>query len=433
MDTEPTVVKTQADAGLDAAQRFLRTDVRYALRGGFWLSFGTAAGTLLSFLTAIAFANLLPKAEYGTYKYVLSLAGMLGAFTLTGLGESLSRAAAQGYGGSLRYAFRRALQWDSLSAAAAAAGGIWYLTHGNQTLGVSLFIVAAYLPLSGAAGLYAADLSGRKDFRRATAFALLRSVLLAVSLIVTLFLTDSVIALVAVYLGVHTGIALFGYALTIRGRPRDAAVAPATFRYGAHLSLANFLGALVSSFDKVLIFQVLGPVQTAVFAFAQALPEQLDAFVGHVRGLALPKFAGRSAAHALGPLLRKSLIFFLALIPVVAAYIILAPTLFRIFFPQYMDAVPITRIISLTILVIGPGQLLLAFQTAHKDVSGRYMHLLPTIPWLVLMLLLVKPYGLIGVALAKVVAKTFGTILAVILCIRIARRAEAAERASPPA
>ena len=58
-------------------QRIARTDIRYLTKGLFW--FGVQHGTSIvgALATSVVFANVLPKEIYGTYRYILSIFGIL--------------------------------------------------------------------------------------------------------------------------------------------------------------------------------------------------------------------------------------------------------------------------------------------------------------------------------------------------------------------
>jgi len=53
---------------LRRSEKYFKTDMVYLAHGGFWLTLGQIISSAASFLLAIAFANLLPKETYGTYK-----------------------------------------------------------------------------------------------------------------------------------------------------------------------------------------------------------------------------------------------------------------------------------------------------------------------------------------------------------------------------
>jgi O-antigen/teichoic acid export membrane protein len=415
---------------LDAAGRFARTDMTYAARGGFWLTLGSALSSLSSFALAVGFANLVPKETYGTYKYALSLSGVLGAFMLTGFGEALTQAVARGFEGTLRTAFRYNLKWNAVASFGALAGAGWYFLNGNRTLGLALTAIAVCTPVMNSAALYSAFLKGKKDFRGVTAYGLVRTILPVAVLFAVLPFVDDAAAFVALYLLASVIAVLAAYAWTLRRhRPNDLQD-PSAIAYGRHLSLMNVFGALVAYADKIIIFQFLGAAEVAVYALAQAIPEHLDALFINVRTLALPKFSTGDPVLIAREVRRKCLLIFLGLLPVVGAYALLAPAFFRIFFPRYMEAVPYSVALAAALLVLGPSQLLMAFVTARKGVMERIV-LGPVLalPWLILMILLTPRYGLWGLVAAKLITKSSGLPLLLWFTKRIAAR-EAATRAA---
>ena len=91
---------------LRRSERHTKTDMVYLASGGFWLTVGQIISSAATFGLAIAFANLLPKETYGTYKFVLSIAGILTIFTLPGMVTSLTQAVARNFEGSVILALK---------------------------------------------------------------------------------------------------------------------------------------------------------------------------------------------------------------------------------------------------------------------------------------------------------------------------------------
>ena len=84
------------------SEKYTKTDMLYLARGGFWLTLGQGLGIIAGLLLVIGFANLLPKEVYGNYKFILSLGGIIGAFTLTGMSIAVTQAVARGFEGNFR-------------------------------------------------------------------------------------------------------------------------------------------------------------------------------------------------------------------------------------------------------------------------------------------------------------------------------------------
>ena len=104
---------------LRRSESYTKTDMVYLAKGSFWLTILQITGTISGFFLSVAFANFFPKHEYGIYKYILSVGGIIGAFTLTGLGPAIMQAVAKGSDGVLREGFFINLRWSAPSTLAA--------------------------------------------------------------------------------------------------------------------------------------------------------------------------------------------------------------------------------------------------------------------------------------------------------------------------
>src|SRR3989338_3757032 len=88
---------------LRRSEGILKTDMVYLVKGNSWLILSQVVSILASLAVDVAFANLITPEEYGNYKYVFSLAGIISAFTLSGLTVAVLRATARGHEGTLKY------------------------------------------------------------------------------------------------------------------------------------------------------------------------------------------------------------------------------------------------------------------------------------------------------------------------------------------
>src|SRR3989338_6258286 len=112
------ILKVKTYNFLRWTEKWLKTDMVYLTKGGFWLTAGQLFSSLSAFLLSIAFANLLPRETYGTYKYVLSIASLLSIPTLSGMTTSLAQAVAGCYDGSFIPALKARIKWGLFGALA---------------------------------------------------------------------------------------------------------------------------------------------------------------------------------------------------------------------------------------------------------------------------------------------------------------------------
>jgi len=75
---------------LDYTGKIVRTDIRYLIKGYFWLVLEYGIALLVGIATSIAFANLIDPETYGLYKYALTIMSFLTLATLTRMDYSLS-------------------------------------------------------------------------------------------------------------------------------------------------------------------------------------------------------------------------------------------------------------------------------------------------------------------------------------------------------
>ena len=81
---------------LRRTEKITKTDMVYLSKGSFWLLLNQGLGSLLGFITAVALANLLPKEEYGIYKYLLSIAALCSIATMPGFSSAVVQAVGAG-------------------------------------------------------------------------------------------------------------------------------------------------------------------------------------------------------------------------------------------------------------------------------------------------------------------------------------------------
>jgi O-antigen/teichoic acid export membrane protein len=191
--------KEKAKALLRWSERYMKTDMVYLAKGGFWLTVGQIAATASGLVLVIGFANLVPKDVYGTYKLVLSLAGILAAFTLTGMGTAVTQAVARGADGVFWTAFWVELRWSALILLAALGGAIYYFANGNRVIAISLLIVGACAPIIESTSLYGDFLNGKKDFRMGAFYGIIRALVPTAVMLITILITQDIILIVLAY------------------------------------------------------------------------------------------------------------------------------------------------------------------------------------------------------------------------------------------
>lgn len=361
---------------------------------------------------AIAFANLVDKETYGTYRFILSLGIIFGAFSLTGLKTSVTQSVAGGFEGALSSAFRERMIWSIPMFVMAGIGSAYYFIAGQSTIGLSLIIVAFCNPLLYSSTLYAAYLNGKEDYRTNALYATARAVVPAIVTLIVVLVIPSVLALVLAYFISHTTLAFLFYSITVRRVPPDATHDKSSNAFGKHLSLTNLIDVGANQLDKVLVFHFVGASELAVYYFALNIPEQISGLFSNIYSIALPKFSRRPINELRASLFPKVAQLGLVMLVIIFAYIVCAPWIYRLIFPNYIEAIHLSQIAALGMIgIVGtlPTALLHAKRATRLIYKSRTIGSLIRIAVLIA---LVIPYGVLGVVLASVLNKIIDAIIA---------------------
>ncbi len=389
------------------SEKYVKTDMFYLIKGGSWLTVGDAFSFATIFLLAIAFANLLPKEGYGTYKYVLSLAGLFSIATLSGMTEAVTQAVARGYEGVFITTIKTRIRWGFLaSLASLGAAGYYYLNHDN-TFVLSFLLIAAFLPFMNSFMTYDSFLQGKKLFKTSSIYGTASQIAAAAFMILTLLLTKNLFIILFVYFSSWTLIRFICLQLTLKKFKQNKKHDPETISYGKHLSVISIIGNAVESLDNIIIFHFLGAVQVAVYSFALLPVNYFQGLTKKIDVLAIPKFAQRPLQE-IRLLFWKRMKFLFILGSIISLiYIVAAPFIFKIFFPKYADSVFFSQIFSLSItLMLGQSILRSVINSKLTLIPKKMLHMLniSTFIFIVSMFFLIQPLGIMGVILARIIS-----------------------------
>lgn len=389
------------------SERYFKTDMVYLAKGGFWLTISQILTSASSLILAIALANILPKDAYGSYKYILSLTGILSIFTLPGIETAVTQAIAKGLDGSFKTGLVAKLRWGVITAVISLLASGYYLVNGNLEIGVSLLLAAIFLPLINAFDLYNSILQGKREFRLYTWCNSLTQIVTTAMLVIAVLVNQHIITIVSVFFIGNAAMNFVCFWLTKKRLTPLSEADPQTVTYGKHLTAISVLNLLVDQLDQILIFHFLGAAELAIYALATAPTDQIKAVVKNIPFLAFPKLAQRSTANR-GQMLRKTWLIGTVVSAMVFVYIIIAPWFFGFFFPKYLVSVPYSQILSLSIIFIAPAIFLFAYFESQAMTRQIYQYnTFYNIINIIFLLPLIYYFGLWGAIFAKLLARFF--------------------------
>lgn len=389
----------------DKIELYFRIDARYYLSGGFWLTLGQGVTISFGLLTTVLFANVLSETDYGVYKYLIGLAVLLSSLSLTGLGQSIIQTAAKKYYGFYTQTLRTNFLYSlPITAVSMAASGYYYLNE-NMTLAIGCLLVAAIQPFINTFGFVQLFLQGSRRFKESTTMQAARVFVVALISLGTLYLTENIILLFAAYL---IGQFITNFASHMVFRPNYNYVPDDVFakykNYAKHTSVRNIVANVANRMDTVLIFTQLGAVELAIYTIATIIPEQIKGSFKNMTSLLLPKYAQETDITILiKSVPKRSFQLFLLLLAITIVYILLAPYLYELLFPKYLDAVIYSQIAALafpTFILYIPYSIL---QSQLEDKYLYIINLTTSVIQIVSLAFFVLTFGLVGAIIARII------------------------------
>jgi len=391
----------------------------YMAKGGFWIMVGRAVYLPLAFILSIAFANLLPKTEYGIYQYILSLLGILTIPTFASMATAITQAAARGYEGSLIPAMKAKIKWGSLGGVASLALAAYYYWQNSDTLAVGFLITAIFIPFYNAFSLYGSILEGRKDFKTSTKFSIVYQIIYTIVLGSTMLLTNNIYIILILNLGTANLINIIFLRKIKKKFKVNDQVDPKTIPYGIYLSLLGIIQRIGNYIDKVILWHFLGPIDVAIYTFAKAPVEQLSNSLQSLYTLSFPKFSAQEEGLIKKSLPAKVKKLFLIIIPIIIIYYFAVPYFYKFFYPQYLDAIRASQYYCLILLTIPVGMFSNAMLAkAKKKEITLIRTVIPPIK-IALLIILISAYGIIGAIFAQLLVGMITALLIFYLFIKL--------------
>ena len=391
---------------------YAKTDLIYLFKGGGWLSANQFAQSVVALGIAVAFANLISSYHYGIYKYVVSIIELCAIFGLSGMGLTITRHVARGEFGALKQGLRQFLVGGVASAGASVAIGIYYLLNDDILIGGSILIGGLLAPLVQAAMLPQAYFDGTRDFKLKVWWSAGSAIASAIATIIILFILPSILLLVTIPSLVSIAIGLAAYQSIVRTQKQQNAERPIPnlLSYATHQSVISSLANAATKLETLILFQLLGPVSVAIYNFAVGIPNQLNFISKALKTLAVPRFSQQSLPAIIRALPFRMLLFFLGIAGIVGIYIISAPAIFALLFPQYLNAVIYSQAAAL-LLLFSPMSLFAEALAVHAHHKALYINQVAVLIIRIAGMLILIPQfgtmGLIGAGLAARIATFF--------------------------
>lgn len=343
----------------------LPTDLSYYVRGGGLLLLSQALDLTIGLLTLYVFTNWADRTTFGVYSYLLAVFAVASLATLPGVDTAIQHSAARGQRGALAHGTRTRLRASWVGSVGMALWAAFLWLRGESWVAIPVLAGAVLLPFVYGMTGYRSFLVGQGRFAKYLLVTLVSEMGKLLALAVALRLLSSSSAVIAFF----AAISCLNAALTlwiargVRREPVDAIFSDISNR----LTLAAVVGSLAGHIDRLIAGTFYGMSSMADYGFSVSITDPLRNLGGVANRLLFPKMVRTNKAS---PVFRRKLATGLALAAgglslVVLAYNALAPVLVARFFPLYVTAIPMVRLLAvatcLTVWSIIASQALWAF------------------------------------------------------------------------
>lgn len=396
-------------------ETYTKTDMVYLVKNSFWVNANTIVTSIFAFTLSVIFARLIDKEVYGTYQFLISVSGILGALTLTGMNTAVTQAVARGFDGVLSASIKTQTQFAIIPFLAGIGASIYYFIQGNSILSFAIVVIAILLPITNTLNTWYPFLSGKKNFKSIFYYSFIINVIYYSGLITCIIIFPYTFTLICVNFFLLACSNCIVYLLVKRKYPTKGGTEDKAIDYGKKLSLSNILPMIALNIDNIAIFHFFGATHLAIYAFASNIPERLGSLLRPIAMVSFPKFAEKDQREMSKILPRKTLqLFTLALVGGLI-YLGIAPLFFKIFFPQYIESVIYSQIYAIAIIIGITGQLPLTSLLATRSKSIYKFNILSPLFSIIAISSLVYFFGIWGAITGKIFSNSFSLFYSYIL------------------
>jgi O-antigen/teichoic acid export membrane protein len=391
---------------------YTKTDMIYVAKGSFWWILGRIFSFLASFLILITFAHFATKEIYGTYQYIISMAGMIGLVLLPGLDTSLIRSVAQNKEKTFFICEKEKLNFGVFSFLIFFTISLWYFFHKSFELAISFLIAGIFLPFLSIFSLYLAFWQGKKRFDLQNKYFVSHNLLAALVLILFIVFKPEITFIIFGYFFSFTFSTFLFWLLTRKEINKETEEDKEAIPYGKHLTVMSIPSSISAQIDNAILWQFGGPAQVAIYAYALRLVERISELIPF-SALAYPKMAEKNlkADRVKKSIFDKFLKLFWFSIPLTILYILFCPIFFKIFFPAYKESIIYSQVLALT-LIFSPFSFLgTAFLAKAKKRELYILNIAPQILKIILFFVLIPFFDIWGGVWSILISQIFYSAL----------------------
>lgn len=349
------------------SEKYTKTDMVYMFKNSFWVFIGQITTSLTALIVMVVLANVLSKETLGAYRFIISALTILSVFTLQGVHPALVQSVARGVRVDIDALLRQKILWSIMGLFATLLVAGYYFAQANIVLGAAFLTVAVVMPLYGAYFIYFFYLQGQQRFAAASIIHALGRIFFMIVMIITALIAPTLLPLTIVFLVSTVAAQYVGYRWFKKHEETlEYDQDPELMPYAKHMTVVTAFPFIAANIDKVLVWNILGAVPLAIYSIAILFPQESSRIGRIVSQVILPKLSKQAGSIDIASFIKKLILFEVIMIAGWLIYALIAPLLFSLFFPAYIDAVG-ASIIAMLILLSMPLYIIRQFFIANKN------------------------------------------------------------------
>ena len=371
-------------------------------KGIVWLGFEFLLKGICSLLTIYLLSYYLKQADFGELKYVISIASLISAISLSGLASTIIRNISKHNYCIISQILKKYMTFSILTLVVLLITCIFTAKFENYRIATTIFTVGTIIIINNAFLLYESILIGKLMFKVKFLMSSFNSIV-TLSTLTYLILKDySINHLIHIPLIVTMVNNIIYFIFT-------AAYTKNTFNNDTnvdkneqyHLSFIKIIQRIGNEIDQIILYQLMGPNSLATYSVAATPVKKISSLSVIVKNYILPKLCSmniqQSSAY-IKKILIKSIV---PAIVLVVGYNFFAFTMFDLIFPKYQHAKTLTQLFSIVFIFIFPISIFSQLLIAEMDLNKLYTFSI-TIPVtkIILLFVLITKFDVLGAVIS---------------------------------
>ena len=395
------------DDFLEKFENVLQLDIRYYVKNITYLISTDVASAFFGLLLSVSFAYFISKEVYGQYNYIISIFMFLAIFSLPGINSGITIAVKKGYEGNFLQGFAVRFRWGTLGSVILLGIGIYYYLNSSVLLG-KVFVATSFIfPIFHSSETLFGFLPGKEKFSLMARYRVTIQAISSFLAITFIYFFQDLLLIIVAYL-LSNALIKFYFVIISRRQIKNQNVDTELIKYGKKLTLMQTLPFIAMYIDRILIANFIGFEELAIYSFAVVLPEHIRGFMRNLQHILLPKLSVADDVVIKKNMTRYFLILLAVSVLVTVTYIIFAPFVYDILFPQYDKSIYYSRVFAITLMFF-PS--ILFSKTFEAKKMEKELWIINTLTFVrtSLFLILIPVYGIMGAITARLMSKFIGS------------------------